>query len=253
MRIPLNRSIFLNGEEYPLVLNVTEGDTNGHLLDLVASIEIPADYPETEFRKKCLEHPVEQEKNEFGCVHMIYYGTHVDVSSYYLHINRYDNQMVALPEEKVVFKGLGKVMFCIVLNMMKNKIDIPDETQIVLVASGGMERCTDAFVQMYNKYDAQELIKMLCDFHGGARGIMVALRDIYPDIHGAKTIEEILDFSKTIPPETNKELIYTVCVGIENHRLVQYYNKTFGFEFPEFESVGSVWLSTTVGNVLSHC
>ena len=224
MRIPLNRSIFLNGEEYPLVLNVTEGDTNGHLLDLVASIEIPADYPETEFRKKCLEHPVEQEKNEFGCVHMIYYGTHVDVSSYYL-----------------------------VLNMMKNKIDIPDETQIVLVASGGMERCTDAFVQMYNKYDAQELIKMLCDFHGGARGIMVALRDIYPDIHGAKTIEEILDFSKTIPPETNKELIYTVCVGIENHRLVQYYNKTFGFEFPEFESVGSVWLSTTVGNVLSHC
>ena len=234
MRIPLNRFIGM----FPLYFDfqIVNDSFKGY-------IPIPENYPKT---------PITERHKKFGHIDISISEKDLFIEYFGLTINEGGNRLLATEEEKTAFKGIGKQMLCLSLQLILFKFDtLSNDTIISLESNGG--RCTTQYIpDNYKTKDVYNLMKEAMSVNPYAAHIILKkLKSDKFKIASVGNNKKLLFLYKTYPSLFNEDVVrIQACSIIENNRLIEYY-KNLGFRLEGYyKGVVMASMSCKVGEML---
>jgi hypothetical protein len=243
MNIALDRSIVLKGIEYPLYVHFSTEKT---LMNetLVGKIPIPEGYPKTKLTDKITDFGEIVISKPYGVNELS--GEHL-----VLVVNKGFYRDLALPEELLPFKGVGKLILCLGLRVSLLKFsNLTESAYVSFYASG--ERCDEQYVpRIYHDMDPIELINETCSKNTYAAEFILDHFNIR--IPKVVNIEVVKKLYNSNPHLFDKHLLKLIaCRIIENEKLIEYY-KSLGFKLQGYSSATMAFMSGTLKNILKKC
>lgn len=230
MRIPLNRFV----GKFPLSFEfeIRNGSFKGF-------IPIPENYPKT---------PITERYKKFGLID-ITISDDLFIEYLGLIVNEGDKRLLATDEEKLAFKGVGKQILCLSLQLILFKYDnLSKDTNVLLEAYG--ERCSKQYMpDVYKTKALHDLIKEAVSVN--PHGAYIIAKQMKIKIAPVGEEKKLLLLYKKFPLRFDENLIrLQACSIIENDKLIEYY-KSLGFRLEAYyEGIVMASMSGRVRDIL---
>lgn len=260
MYIDLDRSLTLDGVNYPLKIKIKKVDDDYSLPILYFTLPIPDGYV-SEYTKNT------EDKN------MVFINISYIEDEHYLYLdlfqsNLYRNKYLS-KDERNSLKGIGRSVLCKVCSYLMGVYGLGENTPIKLKAAGGVGNSGDNLCEWagLNPYEYLSSHKIntndeLMDINDGInRGIINLSNENLRILNFlGKTYPDTLAKMNTYqmrweePPNTFFiTLLQVICDITNNQKLTKYYNETYGFEITNDDDGTLVDMETTLSTILSKC
>jgi len=152
--------------------------------------------------------------------------------------------------EQLATRGLGKDMLCTMLTHLVEQDPTLDQALMTLHAEGGScapaESADPVSSESRSLLESAEAEPSTVDFT--LSQLRNYVREMtYKSPKRDETRDDWMDFM------SREELLFLICLVKDNEKLVEYYNKTYGFQRFDPLRSSSVLMATKVHNVLEHC
>jgi hypothetical protein len=216
----INTGKFLNGNE--LIIRIDK--LNKKVITLY--IDIPENY-----NSNLTKYLSENGEPFFGYLHISWNKNNKGafLHSFYIKSKDTDGIEKIISEEEVnSLKGLGKFMLCSAISIGLKKKYINMDTSIFLEADGGS--CKDS--SLFEKYDYNDFLNK------------------YPNEISEIIKEYGVENLSDVP---HSDLIFLICRIVANSKLVNYYNKSYGFEDISGGRGTGVLMKSNISNIYGSC
>eukprot|EP00742_Colponemidia_sp_Colp-10_P013762 GILJ01015574.1.p1 GENE.GILJ01015574.1~~GILJ01015574.1.p1 ORF type:complete len:266 (+),score=26.52 GILJ01015574.1:1005-1802(+) len=261
-KLKLDRSIVMNGNEYPLFLDlIIQPDKEDESVKVHGFLTTSADYPVTPLVAALQA----EDLSGFGFLSMILgmdrynlidkfplekpwcerskkMPNIVMLDAFYVFMNKTPTFFnAALDEESQAFKGIGKVMLCTLFRFLQDEGAIKiRKTRLFLEASGwttnkGRPGRSSAY-ERYRDWSEKDLLERLVERYSYA---------------AAKYL-----YNKHLPdpdPSMSSSVLECLVRTEENDKLVQYYQSTYGLEIAQGGIAESTLMTCPLTTIVSNC